>query len=285
VQRGTLHGLGRYSAVGYSIIGEAGARLGLGLALYGLGLGVTGAFLGTTASIVAVSLALLPPMVGALGRPQLRYAPLSFRALLGSAWAPVLAFSLIAALQNIDIVYVKHEASADEAGSYAAASVAAKAVIWVAIGLGLYLLPEAVRRTSAGVDARPILWKTIALISSVALPMVLVYAVAGEAILSAVFGEDLTAASGALPLLALAMSLLACAYLGVQYLLALGRSGFVLLLALATVAELVMLLAVGSTLVAVATVLVALQLILTPVLLGMSVRTAAPRAARPGAVA
>jgi glycosyltransferase involved in cell wall biosynthesis/O-antigen/teichoic acid export membrane protein len=285
VQRGTLQGLGRYSAVGYSIVAEAGARLGLGLALYAVGLGVTGAFLGTTASIAAVSLLLVPPMIGALGRPQLRHAPLSLKALLGSAWAPVLAFSLVAALQNIDIVYVKHEASSDDAGSYAAASVAAKAVIWVAIGLGLYLLPEAVRRTRAGRDARPVLWKTIALISSVALPMVLVYAVAGETILAAVFGDDLTAAAGALPLLALAMSLLACAYLGVQYLLALGRSGFVLLLALATVAELVMLLAVGSSLVAVATVLVALQLVLTPVLLGLSVRSAAPEPARPGAVA
>jgi hypothetical protein len=115
--------------------------------------------------------------------------------------------------------------------------------------------------------------------------MVLVYAVAGEQILAAVFGEDLTAAAGALPLLALAMSLLASAYLGVQYLLALGHSGFVALLALATIAELVMLLTVGSTLVAVATVLLVLQLVLTPVLLGLSVRTAAPRPARPGAVA
>jgi hypothetical protein len=46
-----------------------------------------------------------------------------------------------------------------------------------------------------------------------------------------------------------------------------------------------MLLAVGSSLVAVATVLVALQLVLTPVLLGLSVRSAAPTPARPGAVA
>lgn len=276
VQRGTLQGLGRYRAVGLSIVGEAAGRLGFGLLLYAAGLGVGGAFLGTTASVVAISLALVPPLIAVLGRPQASAVPLSLSRLLGSAWAPVLAFSLVAALQNIDIIYVKHQASPDEAGSYAAASVAAKAVIWVAIGLGLYLLPEAVRRTRAGRDARPVLWKTLALVGGVSLPMVLIYAVAGEWVLASVFGEKYTAAAGALPLLALAMSLLACAYLGVQYLLALGRSGFVLVLVLAILAELAMLIAVGSSLVAVASVLVALQLVLTPLLLGMSVRSAAP---------
>jgi O-antigen/teichoic acid export membrane protein len=49
VERGVLQGLRRYGAVGVSIIGEAGSRLVLGLALYAVGLGVTGAFLGTTA--------------------------------------------------------------------------------------------------------------------------------------------------------------------------------------------------------------------------------------------
>jgi glycosyltransferase involved in cell wall biosynthesis/O-antigen/teichoic acid export membrane protein len=280
VQRGALQGLGRYKAVGLSIIGEASARLILGIALYSLGMGVTGAFLGTTLSIVVVSLALVPPLVGTIGPPHVRSASLRLRTLLGSAWAPVLAFSLIAALQNIDILYVKHSASDAAAGSYAAASVAAKAVIWVAIGLGLYLLPEAVRRTYAGQDARPVLWRTLALISVVAVPMVLVYAVAAEPVLRLVFGDEFTEAAGALPLLALAMSLLAAAYLGVQYLLALGRTGFVVLLAIAALAELGMLAAVGSGLVAVATVVVVLQLVLAPVLLGLSVRSAVPRSVR-----
>ena len=47
-----------------------------------------------------------------------------FRYLLKRAWVPVLSFALIAALQNIDIVFVKHQASDSAAGSYAAASVA-----------------------------------------------------------------------------------------------------------------------------------------------------------------
>ena len=52
-----------------------------------------------------------------------------------------------------------------------------------------------------------------------------------------VFGADLTGASSSLPWLGLAMSLLACTYLCVQYLLAMGRSRFIAILAVAAVAR------------------------------------------------
>jgi glycosyltransferase involved in cell wall biosynthesis/O-antigen/teichoic acid export membrane protein len=289
VERGALQGLRRYGAVGLSIVGEATSRLVLGLALYAVGLGVTGAFLGTTASLLALSLVLVVPLRRALereGRPELTRTEPRFRGLLWRARAPVAAFSLIAALQNIDIVYVKHQAASDAAGSYAAASVAAKAVIWVAIGLGLYLLPEAVRRTKLGEDARPILMRTLAVVALVAVPMVTVYAVAGHELLAAVFGDDLTAASSALPLLGLAMSLLAWGYLSVQYLLALGRVSFVFLLALAAVVEPLLLVTVGSQLTDVAAVIAGLQLVLAPAVFAIVLRNAAGvRAAQRGAMA
>jgi hypothetical protein len=54
---------------------------------------------------------------------------------------------------------VKHEAPGDAAGSYAVAAVAAKAIVWVAVRLGMYFLHEAPRRGKSGVDARPILMR------------------------------------------------------------------------------------------------------------------------------
>jgi O-antigen/teichoic acid export membrane protein len=122
-----------------------------------------------------------------------------------------------------------------------------------------------------------VLFQTLVLIGSVALPMVLLYAVAGHQILSAVFGPDLTAAAGALPLLGLAMSLLSCAYLAVQYLLALGRSSFVLVLALGIAVEVALLVALGSGLVPVAAVVACMQLVLAPLVLAIGLRSAAAR--------
>ena len=99
------------------------------------------------------------------------------------------------------MIIVKHQAVDDDAaGSYAVAAVAGKAIMWIAIGLGMYLLPEASRRAKTGEDARPILLRTLGLIAAMAVPAVLIYAVAGEPLLRVVFGEDLTEASDALPL-------------------------------------------------------------------------------------
>ena len=75
-----------------------------------------------------------------------------------------------------------------------------------------------------------------------AIPMVLIYSVAGEPLLRMVFGEDLTDASDALPFLGVAMSLLACSYLSVQYLLAMGRASFLFVLGGGVVAEVALLL-------------------------------------------
>jgi glycosyltransferase involved in cell wall biosynthesis/O-antigen/teichoic acid export membrane protein len=278
VQRGALQGLQRYKLVGWSLVGEAMMRLIGGLVLVGAGAGVTGAFLGTTLSIGVVAAALTVPLLRAAG-PHSEHHERPLRELIGRAWAPVAALALIAVLQNIDVIVVKHVAEKNAAGAYAAAAVIAKGVIWVAVGLGLYLLPEAARRTRMGVDARPVLVRTLALVGFVAAPAALLYVVAARPVLIAVFGNAYASGAGALPVLAIAMTLLACAYLSVQYLLALERANFLWALAVAAVAEPLVLQAIGSRLTAVAAGLLAVQAFLALIVLSLGFRSAAsPRA-------
>jgi len=285
IERGALQGFQRYRAVGLSIVGEATARLAFGLLLVAVGLGVTGAFLGTACSVLGMALVLLWPLHQELERSgSLHRAGVHvrrFRDLVGRAWAPVAGLALLLTLQEIHVIVVKHEASDDAAGAYAAAAVAAKAIIWVAVGLGLYLLPEAARRTKSGIDARPVLIRTLALIAAIALPMVLVYAVAARPLLEIVFGESFGPAAGALPWLGVAMALLACAYLAVQYLLALGKAGFIVVLGIAAAAEPVLLLLIGAQLRDIALALFALQLALAAVVTTISFRSAAHADAGP----
>jgi O-antigen/teichoic acid export membrane protein len=283
VQRGALQGLQRYKMVGFSLVGEAMTRLAGGLVLVALGAGVTGAFLGTTISIGVVAAVLTVPLLRAAG-PHSEHHERPLRQLISRAWAPVAALALIAVLQNIDVIVVKHVAEKHQAGAYAAAAVIGKGVIWVAVGLGLYLLPEAARRTRMGLDARPVLVRTLALIALVSVPAVLLYIVAAEPVLVAVFGEAYKGGAGALPILAIAMSLLACAYLSVQYLLALERANFLWALGVAAIAEPLVLQAIGSHLTAVAVGLLVVQAALAAIVLSLGFRSAAsPRAS--GAVA
>jgi O-antigen/teichoic acid export membrane protein len=279
VERGVLQGFQRYRIVGFSLVGEALSRIFFALLLVAVGLDVTGAFLGSALSLAAIALVLLWPLGRELGgvedEPE---KDTRLRELLVGAWVPVIGLTLLLGLQELHIIIVKHEASDDAAGSYAVAAVAAKAIVWIAVGLGMYLLPEAARRGKIGVDARPILIRTLALIAVAAVPMVLIYAVAGKPLLGAVFGDDLTGASGALPWLGVAMSLLAFAYLSVQYLLAMGRATFIWVLGAAIVVEVVALIGIGADLTTVAIALSTVQVFCAGTVLMMALRQSTPSA-------
>jgi O-antigen/teichoic acid export membrane protein len=120
---------------------------------------------------------------------------------------------------------------------YAASTVAAKALVWIAIGLGLWLLPEAVRRVAEGRDPRPVLARALGVIGVVALPALVIYAVAPGLVLRTAFGPDYETGAAILPRLGVAYALLAVTYLSVQYRLGLHARGFLPALAVAAIAE------------------------------------------------
>ncbi len=246
VERGVLAGLGRYRVVGLSIAGEAAGRLVLGLGLVLAGLGTTGAYLGTPLAMALAALVLghvlarLPaagPDGGRRAAPAVR-----LRDVLRDAVVPIAALALIAVLQNVDVIVVRHQVAEVQAGAYAAAAVAAKVVVWTAVGVALYVIPEAAGRTAAGRGARPVLLRASAVVATVAAPALLVMALAPALVLRLGFGPSYEIASDALPLLAVAMSVLALTYLTVNYLLAVGSSRFLAPLAVVALAEPVLLL-------------------------------------------
>jgi O-antigen/teichoic acid export membrane protein len=265
VQRGVLQGLHRYQLVAASLIGESLSRLVFGLLLVAPGLDVTGAFLGTTASILAMSI-----FLGFVLHHELERAPAGhtapaherLRALVKRAWAPLLALACFGVLQNVDVIVVKHRIGGDPAGSWAAAVVAAKVIIWIALGLGMYLLPETARRKQLGQSARPVLVRTYAIVAAAAVPMTLIFLGAGHLLLEKVFGTKLTAADSALPVLGLAMTCLAFTYLATQYLLALNRSRFIVFLGIGAVIDPILLSVMNARLTTIAGTLLVLQLCL-----------------------
>ena len=248
-----------YAPVGISLVVEAFGRLVCGLALVLGGAGVTGAFLGTPLALALTSIGLAVVLRRRLGRPEGREASRSLGSLLRGAWAPVGGLALLALLQNVDVIVVRHQVGGDRAGSYAAAAVAAKAVVWVAIGIALHLLPEATRRAAAGLDPLPVLRRALGVLTVVALPALAVFAAAPRLLISLAFGSEFTSAAGALVVLGVAMTLLACAYLTVQYMLALGRTSFLWVLGVVAVIEPFLLSSGTFSLVSYAALVLALQ--------------------------
>ena len=128
------------------------------------------------------------------------------------ALAPIAGLAVIAVLQNIDIIAAKHRFSSHTATSYAAVAVAAKVLIWVAIGAGFYLVPEVSRRRSPGEDTRPILFRAIGIVVVCAIPCLLIFAFGAKLLITDVFGAKKATAYHALLPLGAAFSVPALTY-------------------------------------------------------------------------
>jgi O-antigen/teichoic acid export membrane protein len=269
ILRGALQGLGDYKGVGISLIGEQTTRLITGGVLAAIGLGVAGAYLGSLISYIAMSgycAVRLYAQLAEPGRERFRWrASATGQAALGLwrhvwlAWVPIAGLAVIQLLQNLDLIVAKHQFTKNVASSYAVAAVAAKVLIWVAMGAGFYLVPETSRRRAEGEDTRIVLLRALAIIGVCAIPCLLIFAVAAHPLLEIVFGRSKAIASGSLLPLGAAFTVLAATYLAVQYLLALKRVAFLAVIALVAIVEPVLLLQASRKPAAFAAVVLAIQ--------------------------
>lgn len=248
--RGALQGVGDYKSVGLSLVFEQATRLVSGAALAAAGLGVTGAYLGTPISFIAMCAFCLVYLRryarGHVAEAQLPHpppAPPTLWVHVRRAWAPIAGLIVIAVLQNIDLIAAKHRLHGEQMqSSYAATAVAAKVLVWVAMGASFYLVPEVSRRRAAGEETRAVLMRALGIVAVCAVPVLLIFAFGAHPLIRAAFGAKRLEAVNSLLVLGLAFTVLACTYLAIQYMLALKRTWFLIVLAGVAVAEPILLL-------------------------------------------
>jgi len=279
VLRGVMQGVGDYKGVGLTLVGEQAVRLVVGSVLAGAGLGVTGAYIGTPLSFIAVGLYCIVRLrrhVASTAGPSrtgsLAPAAHSLWTHVHRAWAPIAGLIVIAVLQNIDIIAAKHRFPKDLASSYAATAVAAKVLVWVAIGAGFYLVPEVSRRRAAGQETLPILFRALAIIVVCAVPCLLIFAFEPHLLLKLAFGAKRATASGSLFVLGCAFTVLAATYLAIQYMLALKRTWFLIAIGAVAVAEPILLLNASRKPAGFATVVLAIQVVGALLSFGLALR-------------
>ncbi len=244
---GLLQGLARFVWMGTALIAQAGARLAVGVVLVLAGLGVDGAFTGATAAI-AISLAVLAiPLV-----PLFRAARGSaVEHELGAAETRFFALSAVvllayAALTNIDAVLARSLLGPDEAGAYAAAITMGKIVLFAPIAIGFLLLERTARAHARGEDTDRALYLALAFVVATSGLVALAYIVLPEVLVPIVVGSQYPETAkivGTYGVAALANALL---NLWISYFIGRGEMRVGLLLAVAVVAEVVLLLTKAS---------------------------------------
>jgi O-antigen/teichoic acid export membrane protein len=138
---------------------------------------------------------------------------------------------LLTVLQNADVVLLGSRAP-HHAGSYAAVSVPSKALVYGALVLINYLLPEATIRHQQGSHALRQLGYTFGVLAMPCALLLLLSVFSPHRLLSLVFGHKLTAAAPAFAELVLAMVLLSATLVLAIYLLGIGWRGVIVVLAL-----------------------------------------------------
>jgi hypothetical protein len=176
-----------------------------------------------------------PPVPPALALPR-------ERRLVTDVGIALVALGLLGLLQNVDVVILGRERPG-ATGAYAAISVASKALVFAALVLSSFLLPEAASRRNLGEHALRQLGGTLA-IFAVPAGLLLGFAViAPEFLIRLAFGSRYLSAAHALWPLALAMTCLGATVLFTHYLLGAGHRRAVLALLAGTAVAIPLLLA------------------------------------------
>jgi O-antigen/teichoic acid export membrane protein len=245
LDRGMLQARRAYRPLAANLLVEGGVRTVAVLALVGAGFGASGA---------AVGILLAEAVTAAHARwaavrvwsdeamsPQRTLHSLATgwvaavrgdRVLaVGRAARPKIAFdlviasvslSMVAVLQNIDVLVVGRD-NPSHSGAYAAASVTSKAIVFGAIVLGGYLLPEAAIRWRQGGHALRQLASVLVLLSIPAVILMVVALSTPRLLLQVVFHHAYVSAAPALAPLVAAMIVLSVTVVLTMYLLAVGR--------------------------------------------------------------
>jgi O-antigen/teichoic acid export membrane protein len=249
IDRGLLQARTQYTALATNLGVEAGVRTVVMVGLAAAGVGVGGVAIGQLCAMVAADAHARwvtsdrsrgDRVIGGVARrrsPDLDVQavepaavaaeavlsdPPSSRQLAVDLVAALGALALLAALQSVDVIfYGRHDPKG--AGDYNAISVASKVLVFLAVVLGGYVLPEAATLWHRGEKAVRQLGAGIAILSVPAAALLLVSVAAPKLFIGLAFGKELDDAASALSTLALAMTLLAVNVLLVMYLLAVGR--------------------------------------------------------------
>jgi O-antigen/teichoic acid export membrane protein len=258
--RGALQGLQNFAHLSFNISFEAAIRLLGVVLLVGVGLGLNGA---TGAYGLAPLLAL---SVGffSLRRFLTRKEPLDKSSLqiLPQNWLGFFVlFTCLAAMNQIDVVVVKHFFDPEEAGLYNAAASLGKTLLFVVGVLNHTMFPKVTEAQARGANSLPILKEYLTYVIGLCTLSIVTIWVTAPQLLEVTFGQSYVGAAPLLRLFGLAAGLMALVSILVHYRAAVNDMWPLRAIVLATVGESLILWLIHSALSAVVWTLVAVNMV------------------------
>jgi O-antigen/teichoic acid export membrane protein len=232
---GGLQGARLFVTLGLAHLTFAGTRFAVGLGI-GLGGGDAAAVMGGLAAATVFTLAVTFLPLRDLWRDAVRSGARRLATLPNAAAATGL--TVLTALASVDVLVAKLAFPSATAGAYGVASVGARVLLLVPIGVTTVLFPRVAVLRDPRRERRHLLvgLGVVALLSAITTALLWVFA---DELIRRVFGSDYAAAGSWLGPLSLAMAFYALATVYLYHFLSLARTRFALVLAGVFAAQLV----------------------------------------------
>jgi O-antigen/teichoic acid export membrane protein len=236
--RGVLQGEQDFKRFSLSTTLEMLLKVVLGVSLAYAGLGVRGALGGwVCGTVLALAYTIWAVRSSTRRETQPARLRLDLGRLVRTTAGIALATSTLTLLSFMDVVLVKHYFSAHEAGLYAAVNLTGKVVLFLVSFLPLVVLPKAAAKAQQGESPLGLLNKAALATVLMSGATLAVFGLMPALVLRAVAGHAFVAGAPYVFQYDLAMALLACVTLLVNYNIALHRFTFLAPLGVVLIAE------------------------------------------------
>ena len=257
---GVLQGIQRFYMLGFVSFSNLGLKFIFAIILVSLGYGVSGALGALALSMLAAFLIAFFSLRPYLSKKKadLRF---DFQELYVYSLPTILVMLCLAVPSNLDVILAKHFFDGHEAGLYTAASVVGKMVLFLPGAIATVMFPKASQMKTLGESTWKILNRSLLLTGILSGAAAAVF-VLFPGIMAIIFGEVYREAGEVQAIYAVTMALFALTWVVAQYCLATSRLRYVYLLIAFTAAEMVLVSMFHATIVQMAQLLAAANLIL-----------------------
>jgi O-antigen/teichoic acid export membrane protein len=262
VTLGVVQGLQHFKALGSYQIGAALLKLLFGVLLIWQGYGVFGA-------LGAVVLATILTVIISMGHIQ-RMVKDTNKEAAGTSFAEVYAFgfsSLLVAFcftvpANMDVVLVKHFFTSSDAGLYTAATVLAKILIFLPMGISIALFPKVSRNRAMRLSTEPLLYRAFLYVGILSGAGTLLYLLAPRFVINMLFGSTYLESAPLVRWYGVAIFFFSLVVVLMNYHLANHTTRFIYFTVLLTLVEILLIFIIHNTLIQVIHIIIMINIII-----------------------
>jgi len=238
IPRGVLRGLQNFGQLGLNISLEALVRLLLGLLLVSVGLGVNGAILAYGLAYLAATFLTFGPLSFLF---RVRNETIEVSSIFKFSLHALAASICLAIMTNVDLIFVKHFFTSEEAGVYTVLSVLGKLIFFVSTAFTIPMFPLVSELDTRGKSTVSVLKKSSIYVILFSGIVMAAYWLFPSFVVRTIYGPAYSAAAPLLGIFGVAMGLIALVMVYTAYLLALRDMRLVKILLGCTLVEIVLL--------------------------------------------